>query len=36
MNDNRMCADPAEPSVPQDLDDLIFRWESDVPPVSDR
>ncbi len=24
------------PPPPQDLDDFIFRWESDVPPVSDR
>ena len=24
------------PPVPQDLDDLIFRWEADLPKVSDR
>ena len=24
------------PFEPQDLDDLIFRWDIDVPPVSDR
>ena len=24
------------PPPPQDLDDFIFRWEADVPPVSDR
>lgn len=24
------------PFEPQDLDDLIFRWESDFPTVSDR
>ncbi len=24
------------PPPPRDLDDFIFRWESDVPPVSDR
>ena len=29
---------PPPPPVPeqQDLDDMIFRWESDVPTVSDR
>lgn len=27
--------EPAPP-VPQDLDDLIFRWEADLPTVSDR
>lgn len=27
---------PVPVPVPQDLDDLIFRWESDVPTVSDR
>jgi len=24
------------PPAPQDLDDLIFRWEADLPKVSDR
>lgn len=27
---------PPVPPAPQDLDDFIFRWESEVPPVSDR
>ncbi len=27
---------PPPPPEPQDLDDMIFRWESDVPTVSDR
>ena len=27
---------PPVPPAPQDLDDVIFRWDSDVPPVSDR
>jgi len=27
---------PVPVPVPQDLDDIIFRWESDVPTVSDR
>ena len=36
MTDKTVCTGPAEPFVPQDLDDLIFRWESDVPPVSNR
>lgn len=27
---------PPAPPVPQDLDDLIFRWETDLPLVSDR
>ena len=27
---------PPAPPVPKDLDDFIFRWESEVPPVSDR
>lgn len=27
---------PPPPPEPQDLDDMIFRWESDVPTVSNR
>ncbi len=27
---------PPVPPAPQDLDDFIFRWDADVPPVSDR
>lgn len=27
---------PPPTPEPQDLDDMIFRWESDVPTVSDR
>lgn len=34
------CPRPVSPvppaPAPQDLDDMIFRWESDVPTVSDR
>mgnify|MGYP004720322557 CR=1 FL=1 len=34
-NDARRLPPPPVPE-PQDLDDMIFRWESDVPTVSDR
>lgn len=27
---------PPNPTTPQDLDDLIFRWETEIPAVSDR
>lgn len=27
---------PPVPPAPQDLDDFIFHWDADVPPVSDR
>ena len=36
MTDSAVHPHPPEPEAPQDLDDLIFRWESDVPPVSSR
>lgn len=34
-NTHRLPPPPPVPE-PQDLDDMIFRWESDVPTVSDR
>ena len=36
MRDNEPQMPPAPPPVPQDLDDLIFRWEADAPTVSNR
>lgn len=36
MSDSNSRTLPPTPPIPQDLDDFIFRWESDVPPVSNR
>lgn len=33
---NTISLPPVPPPAPQDLDDLIFRWEADLPKVSDR
>ena len=36
MADNNSHTLPQTPPIPQDLDDFIFRWESEVPSVSNR
>ncbi len=35
-NNSRNLPPIPMPPTPQDLDDFIFRWESDLPTVSDR
>lgn len=35
-HETRTLPTPPPLPAPQDLDDMIFRWEADVPTVSDR